>query len=45
METVEMEAVNWTFVPSEAFFDLVRQAVEAAIRTRDRQKMNLLHVC
>ena len=38
MKTVKETTVDWEFMRSEVFFDLVRQAVEVALRTRDRQK-------
>lgn len=41
MRTVKEEAIDWEFVRSEAFIDLVRQAAEVATRTRDQQKIEL----
>lgn len=42
METVKEETVDWEFVRSEAFIDLVRQAAEVTIRTRDQQKIEFV---
>ncbi len=42
METVKEETVDWEFVRSETFFDLLRQAVEVAVRTRDQQKIEFV---
>lgn len=42
LKTVKEDAVDWEFVRSEAFLDLTRQAVEAAIRTRDQQKIEFV---
>jgi hypothetical protein len=42
MKGVRRESVNWGFLNTEAFQDLIRKAVETAIRTRDRQKITLV---
>ena len=42
MRGVPKEAVDWAYVDSEAFFDLVREAVEAVLRTRHEAKIDMV---